>query len=464
MERSRLSLTACLIVAVAAAFLAAYFYVTLDVRRTPLPVMAVLVGGSALTAVAGLIAARASAPVRGNFLLATISALFALYLIEVIFLAFPPLQLMIGEWIGTEDSRSKTQVIRDMRAEGRQAFGNFIPRVGAFLPSGTGGGAPDLVALGSMAGTTAVVCNEAGRWLVFEADERGFNNPPGLWAAAQASVGGADILALGDSFVEGDCVSPSMNIPGRLRATHPLTINLGVMGNGPLLQLGGLVEYGPVLRPRTVLWFFFEGNDLGDLQAELRSPVLRRYLDSDFRQVLVARQDEIDRHLRPILDATFAAGADGEARKTAVRALIDTLLLRRLRHALRADRVVSSEVTTAPLEQGTGSLDDLLQVLRRAQATADTWSGRVVFVYLPGWASVSSGNQPNTLHEEVLAAVRGLNLPVVDLYTVFRAQTDPGRTLFRFAGSHYNEAGYGLVAETIQKAGVLPAAAAPTGR
>lgn len=45
-----------------------------------------------------------------------------------------------------------------------------------------------------------------------------------------------------------------------------------------LFGLASLVEYGPILRPKLVAWFFYEGNDLIDLELERRSPLLMRYL------------------------------------------------------------------------------------------------------------------------------------------------------------------------------------------
>ena len=51
-----------------------------------------------------------------------------------------------------------------------------------------------------------------------------------------------------------------------IRQRHPATRNFGMAGDGPLLMLATLQEYVSPLKPRIVLWFYFEGNDLIDLQ------------------------------------------------------------------------------------------------------------------------------------------------------------------------------------------------------
>lgn len=48
----------------------------------------------------------------------------------------------------------------------------------------------------------------------------------------------------------------------------PRTLNLGMGGIGPLHELAILKEYGSVVRPKVVLWVYYEGNDLADLSHE----------------------------------------------------------------------------------------------------------------------------------------------------------------------------------------------------
>ena len=63
---------------------------------------------------------------------------------------------------------------------------------------------------------------------------------------------------------------PGQEIAGQIRSiSGNSAINLGISGNGPLLEYAALVEYGKTLTPAKVLWIYFEGNDLtSDLNLE----------------------------------------------------------------------------------------------------------------------------------------------------------------------------------------------------
>jgi len=93
----------------------------------------------------------------------------------------------------------------------------------------------------------------------FSTDSQGFRNP--------ADLTRADVVMIGDSYVEGAYVSDEETAAARL---HELTgqnvANLGVSGYGPLQELKVFEKYGLPLQPRLVAWFFFEGNDFDDDQ------------------------------------------------------------------------------------------------------------------------------------------------------------------------------------------------------
>ena len=63
------------------------------------------------------------------------------------------------------------------------------------------------------------------------------------------------------------------------------------------MELAGLKEYAESVRPKKVIWLYFEGNDLSKLRRGTTIPLLMRYLQSGFSQVLIHRQKEIDSRL-----------------------------------------------------------------------------------------------------------------------------------------------------------------------
>jgi len=342
------------------------------------------------------------------------------------------------------DSRTYHRVVRELRASGDDAYPCLFPRALLAAPAP----ALSVLPLGSVAGVTSVYCNESGEYLIYRSDEHGFHNPPGMWDSP------LDVAIVGDSFAQGACVESSKNFAALIRRRHPRTLNLGMGGNGPLLSLASMQEYLPDLRPRTILWFFYEGNDLDDLGDEFEHPVLRRYLqEPDFRQGLRGSQPEIDVALRQYGDSSLdLSSAAAPALDSLVHRLdLRTTLLRaaRLSHL----RGIANQVFDDPLGYSVRDEADQIArlgaVLERARSTAETWGGTVYFVVLPSWdlAVRESGRRKRSV-ESSLEAARKAGVPALDLTDALRSAPDRNET-FYYPGSHYSETGHRIVAETV---------------
>ena len=101
---------------------------------------------------------------------------------------------------------------------------------------------------------------DPSRKIVVRYDRNGFRNSVDLQKA--------DIVVIGDSYIEGYMT------PERMLATTLLSqlqgksvANLGHSGYGPQQELVVLKRYGLPLHPHTVIWAFFEGNDLSEAQS-----------------------------------------------------------------------------------------------------------------------------------------------------------------------------------------------------
>ncbi|HXM20902.1 MAG TPA: hypothetical protein VN948_06530 [Terriglobales bacterium] len=94
------------------------------------------------------------------------------------------------------------------------------------------------------------------RWNV-NYDQNGFRN--------ELDLKSADLAVIGDSFVEETTISTAQLMTSRLAHLESKVVaNLGQYGYGPLEELAVLKRYALPLHPRTVLWMFYEGNDLKD--------------------------------------------------------------------------------------------------------------------------------------------------------------------------------------------------------
>ena len=138
-----------------------------------------------------------------------------------------------------------------------------------------------------------IFCNENGYYSIYESDRYGFNNPDTEWDANKI-----EYLLLGDSFTHGACVNRPNDIASVLRKlSGSSAINLGMRGNGPLIELASLKEY-LTNNTKKIIWIYFEGNDLTDLKYELENKLLLKYLsDDEFRQNLSSKQSLIDQNI-----------------------------------------------------------------------------------------------------------------------------------------------------------------------
>ena len=354
----------------------------------------------------------------------------------------------------TFDRRDKLQLIHDLRQQGITAYPAVVPHdilrwVGPeefkdlralVMRDGT-----ELLPLGGVSNVPTVFCNESGEYVTYTSSKRGFHHPPGLLGNEPL-----EIVAVGDSFTHGACVPTEDNFVGVIRAHHPKTANLGMDSNGPLLMLASLKEYALRSRPKTILWFYFEGNDLKDLEHERHSPLLMSYMRAEWGgQQLLDRQSEIDEVLKAYIEQVRL--------NLGVRiAWESTVKLHNVRQVLalwyagdaasdnshKTRTYFSSEVSEEEMNQ-------FRSVLVEAASTVRGWGGQLYFIYLPEWVRYGHPEFANKNRDRVLRLVKDLNLPLIDLHPVFSQQPD-SLELFPFRrNGHYNSEGHRLVGEEV---------------
>lgn len=427
----------------------------------------------------GLFAARwLNASVKINLTLVMLSSLVALYVCEIVLgvAASRRANFEVTRWLlfpmdataqsaearmnqsaeakPTFDRRDKLQVIHDLRQQGLTAYPAVVPhnilrwvphdefKVLRALPMGND---TELLPLGGVSNVMTVFCNESGEYVTYPSDEHGFHNPSGLWKNQQF-----EIVAVGDSFTHGACVPSEDNFVGVIRAHHPATANLGMDSNGPLLMLASLKEYALRFRPKTVLWFYFEGNDLKDLEHERDSPLLMSYMRGGGQQKLLDRQSEIDQKLKAYIEQV-------RQNLGARIAWGPTLKLHHVRQVLAlqytkdaAQQANSRETMTYfSSKVSEEEMDQFRRVLVEAASTVHDWGGTLYFIYLPEWARYGHTEFANKNRDRVLRLVKDLNLPCIDLHPVFAKFPDPVG-LFPFRQSnHYSSEGHRLVGEEV---------------
>ena len=252
------------------------------------------------------------------------------------------------------DTRTTIEVLDDLIDFGIKAFPNIIP--GAHLTdNGT------IYNFGGISNITTIFSNESGYYPIIKTDEHGFNNPRGLY-----NENAVDIVLSGDSFTEGLSVNWNESISAVLREAGYRAISIGKRDNGPLLEFAALKEYAEPLKPKIVLWVYFV-NDMDDLIRELKSPVLKKYLNKDgFSQNLISRQEEID--------SVLINYVQRERVRERKKKIVDIIKLSKLRNWIHLVPKPQSALTTI-----------FKDILQQSKQMVSEWGGEMYFVCLPSY-------------------------------------------------------------------------------
>lgn len=396
------------------------------------------------------------------------------------------------------DWRTKTEVLVDLRNSGIEAFPNSYPTL--LLKSNGLTGKQDkegykgrIYPIGTISNSTTIFSNESGYHPIVETDEHGFNNSKGLYIENKV-----DIVLTGDSFTEGIAVHSNESISAVLRQLDFNAISVGKGGNGSLLELAALKEYAEPLKPKIVLWLYTD-SDLDDLENEMKSYFLRKYLnEDDYSQNLISRQEEIDGVLinylqneweklrveekedNPRIEKEERERAkmdkielerikkenDKKERERAKERIIKLLKLTELRGRIinlilvpapttaptTPTPAYSYTLTPTPTSATTPTLAPIFRdILQKSKQMVSEWGGQMYFAYLPlsPASNLKGKKHPNI--DFVIQAATELDIPIIDIHREVLDHPDP-LSLFPFRKhGHYNAKGYKLVAETIRE-------------
>jgi hypothetical protein len=351
------------------------------------------------------------------------------------------------------DSRTNYQVLMDYRNKGINAFIYFNPT--QFPSDNEYFLEKEIMPIGFISGTTSIHCNEGGEYLIYKTDEHGFNNPEGLYNGESI-----DYALIGDSFIKGSCVRQEENIAGNLIKTGKKVLNLGMGNTGPLTQLAILKEYARPVKPKIVFWFFYEGNDHESLALEKQSSIFMKYVNKEFSQGLFEKQKlindlQIEFHEKKYADAKEQIKPITE--KTEEMNINDGATFNIYRSSLRLFHI-RRRLGMFGIGQCACKIDPLFKdIFAEAKRVVHEWNGELIFVYLPEWSrypekiNLCRKRFLNTGKSKVLSAIKDLQIPIIDIESVFSSHSDPLSLFpFRIYG-HYNSEGYKLVAEHLEK-------------
>lgn len=295
-----------------------------------------------------------------------------------------------------------------------------------------------------------VFCNELGYYIIYDSDRYGFRNPDSEWEKSEI-----DYLIVGDSLAHGMCVKEKDTISGWLRdnnLNNGGVLNLALWANGPLLMYATLREYLPLKKVKRVLWVHSEGNDFTDINYEIKSSILNKYLeDKMFIQNLPSRQEEINRTVKYFIDNNQIKGQGNSFYEQNFKVkFIKFIKLTKIR-TLTIDKPTNRK---QPLLE---NLDIFKKIILDAKKLSEDNGAEFYFVDLPDLFARKHSSQKNLLGHEKKVATNDIkiflkqnDIPYIDIYQkVFKNHPDQ-MSMFPFRGyGHYNEKGYTTTAQSI---------------
>jgi SGNH hydrolase-like domain, acetyltransferase AlgX len=277
-------------------------------------------------------------------------------------------------------------------------------------------------------------------------DSRGFRN--------DHEIKQATMVVIGDSMVEWGYVPHGALVSTRLSRRFQVEVaNLGQPAYGPQQELVVLRRYGLTLQPKIVLWFFFEGNDLLDVQRYETFTRNRDALSKDFHSF---KHRTLTSNGLLALEGIAATRhqADGEeARRRSCGFL---------RGRTEDDRTLYFGYEGLPLsERNLASLHTAQKILLDAQTLSQDAGAKLLFIFVPikfrvyhefcKFPGDGYGKkwQPNDLPSRLENWHRAQGFPYLDLTAALRTAAANGELVYFADDGHLNAKGHEVAAETI---------------
>lgn len=314
----------------------------------------------------------------------------------------------------------------------------------------------DFLPLSYIANYKIIVCNENGYWSHFITDRHGFNNDNNIWKKNIFNY-----VLIGDSFIIGHCVNKGENLASQLYKLNKKNIlNLGIGGTSTLSQYAILKEYLPQ-NTEKILFFYFEGNDLHELEEEFENQILKKYLtEKNFKQNLINKQNLVNRayekNFQKNLDLYLEKKKNVEIKEapsihqyffnliklTNTRALFNYLFLENKKLKDTSDSTIIN-------------FEKLIKEINQFSRNNNS---DFIFIYLPEWSRYYTFKYYKNVfyrydeenYNKILKILNQNKIEFIDIHKVlFDKEKNPLKYFpFEIPG-HYNDKGYSKIAEVI---------------
>lgn len=197
-----------------------------------------------------------------------------------------------------------------------------------------------------------------------KSDRYGFNNNDNSWDYDETFA-----VFIGDSFTYGLEVKHEESYFELFRKKIPNVINLGCSGNGPISELATFIEYAKLLKPKFIIWNYYENDLTKDLDRELKSKI-SNYLDVNFKQNLIYNQQNIDIFLKDFLDSNINKKNKIQKKEKGTYLNFYKLIFFRTKIGLTH-------------KFSNSNFQKFKDIILRVKNESQNWGGEMVFVYIP---------------------------------------------------------------------------------
>ena len=303
--------------------------------------------------------------------------------------------------------------------------------------------------LGQLSHAYTIYCNESGFYTSYKSDRYGFNNEDNLWNLKEINS-----LLIGDSFIHGACVNNENNISNQLINKGITNINLGLGGSGPLEQLAILKEYLKLAKPKNIIYFYYEDNDLKDLALPVNSN-LQEYIDhQNFSQNIALKQNIIDYYVLQNFRNKIKVEKNNNyfhsnfqsqiTKKDLLKSILRLFEVRQILNNFLDQNIYLSKNNI--VEHNT--LVKFEKVFSEIKRYTHDNNAELIVVYLPSYRSFNNIFFDHSIKKKI-KTIFNKEKYFLDIERIFKESGDPKQYFpFRFYG-HYNNEGYKLISTKI---------------
>jgi hypothetical protein len=298
------------------------------------------------------------------------------------------------------------------------------------------------------------------RIIDWSTDEQGFRN--------SHTTKSADIAVLGDSFMEyGDNEADTFGKRLEKKLPGLVVVNLGKSGYGPFQYLEVLKNYGIDKKPKDVLFGFYEGNDLKDIEAYLEWK--KGHRKGDYGEIHAALTGNLLQRYTMALRGTIRS----IGRQTSLLVNLGISKIWQRRGYIHPRVIVVKlgneiyrmlfvpELGEKPIEEllRTAEVKKLRMILRDFKILCEKHSIDPTILYIPsvsniyaGYSTMESGSSwlgrrqgqiraKKNLEQTVVNLSQELGLELINLSPVYEAAAQEGKMLYYALDSHWNAEG-----------------------